>query len=77
MTTACGKAVGKVWIEQAVPISLNSSNRFEIHPQLFHRLSTEPPRLSTHWNGILSTFPQHLLLQLYILTNPYYLDGEF
>lgn len=77
MITTCGYPVGNLWKESALFPVADSSNWFRILPQVFHGLSTERREFSTSDNRNLSTFPQSLLLQLYILTNPYYLDGEF
>lgn len=76
MSLSCGKAVGNLWKETATSIQHYSSNRFKFIPQLFHDLSTSIEQFSTSQNRDVSTFPQDLLLQLYILTNPLYLDGE-
>lgn len=76
MSITCGKAVGNLWIESGLLKNGYPSNGFRIFPQLFPDLSTVNQQFSTANNRNLSTFPQDLLLQLYILTNPYYLDGE-
>lgn len=72
----CGKAVGSVGKTQVPLLDGKSVNRFRDLPQVFPIFSTRQATLSTAAKPILSTFPQNLLLQLYILTNPYYLDGE-
>lgn len=77
MRLACGKAVDRVG--KVAPRRSRSLpfNRFKGRPQVFPIFSTPQPVFSTAAISNLSTFPQDLLLQLYILTNPYSLDGEF
>ncbi len=77
MIRHCGKAVARLWIGLAAPTRDERANRFTGFPQLFHSFSTVSNKFSTPPAPSLSTFPQDLLLQLYRLTNPYYLDGEF
>lgn len=77
MIPRCGKAVGELWKSFALVLSSQSFNRFKCFPQVIHFFSTGKPMFSTATNRNLSTFPQVLLLQLYILTNPFSFYGEF
>ena len=77
MSYDCGKAVGQLWKALPALSRVGRPNRFGIPPQLIPDFSTDSHLFSTSQTRTFSTFPQDLLLQLYILTNPYYLVGEF
>lgn len=63
----CGKAVGKLGKRGQPALGLGGNNRFDTFPQPFHLFSTTRRHLFNSPTRSHSTFPQRLLLQLYIL----------